>query len=233
MEKIINKEWVSDELFLYIKDKVNKKESADHINVISEIVDLLNEKCKSADDVIEIYDLLKTIFLQYPLTPIYDNMEEWNFEEESNAYISKRYPSLFRKIADNGEDNYYKDLNRFICIDLVENKFMEVQPYHDSFIEGIVNVIYPIEFPYQPTSPIKIFVEKFNYYKDREKWDTLAITYIRLPNGKMQEIKKFFKHNLKISESGDIIKNELIEIGLSEYVNRKQKYESRKKNENE
>lgn len=187
----------------------------------------------------EFYNIFNKLLANYPLTPIEDIPEIWDKTAiTDDLFQCKRYPTLFKrhKESDGTACDIFVDMDRFVCIDLEENEDMILEQYKDDFIEGVVNEIYPISFPYQPTRPIKIFTEKFRYYENREKWDTLAITYIRLPNGKMKRINKYFKHEIKKDTSsiayGDIIQDEMIEIDQTEYFARKQKYLYRKEKEN-
>lgn len=223
------KKWAENEVKLYNEenDNIFAEENA---NLTLKIYNELIDNCISESDICIIYDLLGQLISGQPLTSIEDIPEIWTEGSIDDLYVCKRYPSLYKKVVRKDEENehtLYIDANRFVCIDINDDNLTK---YHDTFVESIVNDIYPIEFPYQPLGRIIIFIEKFKYYENSESYDamaitydTIAITYIKLPNGDMKDVGKYFKFNLK--------NDEIEEIRKTEYFARKKRYEDKEKGE--
>lgn len=180
--------------------------------------------------------IAKTIFTQLlheePLTPIEDNEDDWAFAGGFDPaagndnpgwtlYQCKRRSTLFKKVTygrKDGEKDEIKffDMDRYICIDINTE-----QMYTCGIGPVILDEMIPISMPYSPLGKIKIFTEYFKCHEDFDgDFDTVGILYFRMPDGQMKEIKRFFKEDYKT--------HEVKEIGMTEYLARKKKAESRK-----
>lgn len=246
LEKVANnanREWARKEVELAI-------EAAEITGVLSEQENKINKDVKkhyeTAFAVFEDFldktegldapDIVKSILAQLlrgdTLTPIDDNEEDWNFisgfdpvakndNPGYSIYLSERRPSLIKKVSYEREtgdvvSTIYTDTERAVCIDINTNGV-----YTGGFGLAILDEMFPIAMPYQPDGKIKIFYEDFKYYRDSEDADTIGILYFRMPDGKMEEVKRFFKKDPKT--------HVMIEINRTEYFTRKQKSEEDKK----
>lgn len=113
-----------------------------------------------------------------PLTPIYDEPDEWN-ETSKGHYQCKRMYSLFKDIHENGSITY-NDVDRVVCVDL-DNR----HTYRFGLASQVINRMYPIEMPYIPqTNPYKVFMKDYLYDEKNGDFDSIYISHIILPNGK-------------------------------------------------
>lgn len=180
-------------------------------------------------------DLSKTIFRQLlnedPLVPIEDNDIDWvviegfdpshdNASPGWSIYQCKRRSSLFKKVIYNKETGEiertkYSDAERYICIDINTERV-----YSGGMGPVVLDELIPITMPYFPTGKIKIFTEEFKAYEDTGDFDTIGVLYCRLTDGRIKEIKRFFKENHETYK--------MVEIDRNEYLARKKKTEGRK-----
>ena len=148
------------------------------------------------------------------LTPIEDTPEMWNdcarykYEIGYSMQQCKRMGSLFKYIYDDGTIKY-KDVNRFVCT-------YEGEPginWHSGLIDKILDEKFPITMPYMPSDrPFMVYCsEAFTDPKNGD-FDTVAIWYVKKPNGDCEDINRFFKEG----EEG------WIEIDEDEYQKRKE-----------
>lgn len=177
-------------------------------------------------------DFFIKLFNGNNLTPIEDNEDDWTIVEGFDlaagnenpgwtVYQCKRRTTLFKRVTydrKTGEVNNVKfsDTDRAVCIDINTNK-----AYIGDIGYALYDEMFPIKIPYQPGDKVKIFTEEFKAYEDCESdFDTFGVLYFRFPNGKMIEVKRFFKEDPKT--------HQIIEIDRQEYFKRKVRSEKRK-----
>lgn len=181
--------------------------------------------------------LSSTIFNQLilgnPLTPIDDKTpDDWDFVEGFNPssdthnpgyaiYQCNRRFTLFKKISydkKTGKETIkFSDSGRASCIDINTN-----QTYTGGIGMTLLDEIHPVTMPYYPTGKFKIFTEDFKYHKDNDScdFDTIGVLYFKLPDGRMEEVKRFFKYDPKSQQ--------MVEIDKTEYFARRKKVEDQK-----
>ena len=148
------------------------------------------------------------------LTPIEDTPDVWNdcaryeYEIGYTTQQCKRMHSLFKYIYDDGTIKY-KDINRFVCID--ENN--PDSTWHNGLIDKILNEKFPITMPYMPSdSPYLVYCSEALTDPKNGDFDTVAIWYVKKPNGDREEINRFFKEG----------EEDWVEIDDTEYQKRKE-----------
>lgn len=222
--------WARKEIDLAIVDETNEKIKKHYETAFSAFSNFI-EKISDLENI----DATKTIFLQLLnkniLTPITDDKDEWvfvagydpssgnkNHSANYSFYQSKRRNSLYKKVIYAGEMQsiFYSDSERAVCVDIQTR-----ETFTGGFETGILDEMYPISIPYYPIDKIKIYVEKTKVYENSVDCDTVGILYFCFPNGKISEIKRFFKRDTKT--------NMMTEIDLQEYEMR---FKKAKQNEN-
>ncbi len=152
----------------------------------------------------------------HPLTPIIDTENVWNDvsgpsdlpdDQYKAMYQCKRMSSLFKYVLLDGSIKY-RDVERVRTYDTESDT-----PWSNGFITRLIDELIPITMPYCPDSkPIKVFVEEILTDKSHGDYDTMAVLYAEMPDGKILDIKRYFKE----SENG-----RFIEIADVEYEHRK------------
>ena len=116
--------------------------------------------------------------------------------------------SLFKYIYDDGTVKY-KDINRFVCM-------YEGEPgitWHSGLIDKILDEKFPITMPYMPSDrPFMVYCSEALTDPKNGDFDTVAIWYVKKPNGDREEINRFFKEG----------EEDWIEINEAEYQKRKE-----------
>lgn len=148
------------------------------------------------------------------LTPIEDTPDIWNdcarYEYEIGYTIQqcKRMHSLFKYIYDDGTIKY-KDINRFVCID-------ENNPditWSNGLINKVLDEKFPIAMPYMPSDrPYMVYCSEALTDPHNGDFDTVAIWYVKKPNGDREDINRFFKEG----------EEDWVEIDDTEYQKRKE-----------
>ena len=148
------------------------------------------------------------------LTPIEDTPEMWNdcaryeYEVGYSTQQCKRMSSLFKDIYDDGTVKY-NDVNRFVCT-------YEEEPgitWHSGLIDRILHEKFPITMPYMPSDrPFMVYCSEALTDPKNGDFDTVAIWYVKKPNGDREEINRFFKEG----------EDDWIEINEAEYQKRKE-----------
>ena len=148
------------------------------------------------------------------LTPIEDTPDIWedcaryDYEVGYSTKQCKRISSLFKYIYYDGTVKY-KDVNRFVCTD--QNK--PSLTWHSGLIDEILNEKFPITMPYMPSdNPYLVYCSEALTDPKNGDFDTVAIWYVKKPNGDREDINRFFKEG----EEG------WIEIDEDEYQKRKE-----------
>lgn len=147
-----------------------------------------------------------------PLTPIEDIPEVWSdITEKTDDYICyqcRRKSSLFKYLYNNGSI-VYKDIDLCYCININTDI-----SYQNGFVNSIIHEMFPINMPYTPSKPIKVFCEEFLVDENNGDFDTFGILYcIKEENYEPRkiEINRFFKEG----------EHDFIEISKEEYETRK------------
>lgn len=226
MNKMELIDWARNELELF--DKVEKGKFEKESDVAYQTFrDFLNRE-EELNDIGLSASLLIKLLLEDPLTPIEDDEESWEQvwkydpsdigkDEWSSLHQSKRRGSLFKRVHYDSktglEQVNYSDLERAICVDIETG-----QSYQPENLElCVLDDADPISMPYTPTDKIKIFVDRFRYYKDSQDFDTMGIPYIQKPGERPKEVGRWFKRNLETAQWEEIRK--------LEYFGRKRKVE--------
>ena len=154
-----------------------------------------------------------------PLTPIEDREENWNrlngFSKEKDVYQCKRMSSLFKNVYKDGTVKY-SDTDRITCVNVESGSY-----YYNGFIASIIDEMYPIQMPYYPIGPIKVYCSELLTDRKNGDFDTIAILYILLPSGEKVNIERFFKES----------DNSFEEISKDEYNERMRMHLEREKKE--
>ena len=146
------------------------------------------------------------------LTPIEDTPDVWNdvrgLCDGALYYQCKRMSSLFKRIDENGTVSY-SDTNYAVYIDTNSDTM-----WHSGLVSKYVYSKYPITMPYVPNNkPYKVYSEDF-YYKHPDavgEYDHFAMFYMIKPDGKREEINKYFMEK----------DHEMIEIDSKTYYEHK------------
>lgn len=166
-------------------------------------------------------DILNRLIDGKPLTPIIDTDDIWievgGCENEYKRYQCTRMSSLFKKVYDDGTIQY-SDTERIHCINVANNI-----GYYSGFVAKIINEMYPIQMPYYPKEPIKVFCAEWLTDRQNGDFDTIGILYILLPSGEKVNIERFFKES----------DNSFEEISKDEYNERMRMHLEREKKEKE
>ena len=209
MEQINNLiEWATNEVAIATKDET--EEVKRYYEAVLESFKALVNFTKNLDS----FGVAKTILIQLlhedVLSPIEENNpNDWSAvdgEKESGItiYQCKRRPSLFKKVTyDSGvagdiKEVKFTDNSRAICIDITTE-----QTYQGGIGQTVFDEMFPIQFPYSPIGRYKIFTES---YRDNNGDIYTAILYIRDTDGRMVEVKRFFKYIYETYEHIEIDK---------------------------
>ncbi len=115
---------------------------------------------------------------------IYDNPNSLKENGLKSVLQCPRYTSLFRRESLDGKVTYH-DVDRIVIIN------QDNISYYCKAIEDLCSeYIPPIEMPYMPTEPIKIYVHD-NEMNDGSE-EIGFINYIVLPNNKIIEVNKSY-----------------------------------------
>lgn len=84
----------------------------------------------------------------------------------------------------------YSDVDRVYCYD-VDNENVS---YHSGLADTIINEMFPIEFPYYPSSkPFKMYAVDFLVDPKNGDFDTMGFTKAIKPNGEVVEVNRYFR----------------------------------------
>ena len=154
---------------------------------------------------------LQRLVRRLPLTPI-DEDTTWvksNVSESGKTtYRCARMSGLFKDVDREGNITY-TDVHRVVCVNKDD---VQAPVWYNGFVSKIVNSIYPIKFPYYPSSdPIIAYVSEHTTSL-KEDFDTICIDSVKLNNGETVDVKRFFKE--------DTDSNSWVEIDKEEYTSR-------------
>lgn len=147
-------------------------------------------------------------------TPIEDTPDIWedcaryDYEVGYSTKQCKRMSSLFKYIYYDGAIKY-TDVNRFACTYEGEHGIT----WHNGLIDKILDEKFPITMPYMPSDrPYLVYCSEALTDPKNGDFDTVAIWYVKKPNGDREDINRFFKEG----EEG------WIEIDEDEYQKRQE-----------
>ena len=154
---------------------------------------------------------LQRLVRRLPLTPI-DEDTTWVKSNVSESgivtYQCARMSGLFKDVDREGNITY-TDVHRVVCVNKDD---VQAPVWYNGFVSRIVNSIYPIKFPYYPSSdPIIAYVSEHTTSL-KEDFDTICIDSVKLNNGETVDVKRFFKE--------DTNGNSWVEIDEQEYNSR-------------
>lgn len=154
---------------------------------------------------------LQRLVRRLPLTPI-DEDTTWVKSNVSGSgkttYRCARMSGLFKDVDREGNITY-TDVHRVVCVNKDD---VQAPVWYNGFVSRIVNSIYPIKFPYYPSSdPIIAYVSEHTTSL-KEDFDTICIDSVKLNNGETVDVKRFFKE--------DTDSNSWVEIDKEEYTSR-------------
>lgn len=153
-----------------------------------------------------------------PLTPIEDTDDEFTYVREDLRYgekvfQSRRMSSFFKYLRSDGSA-YYHDIGRAVGIDINS----DIGWFYSNTIDEIVDALFPITMPYWPDGdPIKVYLEYFLTDSCIGDYDTRGILYLIHPSEGRLSVNRYFKYD----------DNQTVEIGLTEYLQRKEIAEER------
>ena len=206
-----------DNVLRFETNKLNTEAKLDMSNreyqdMISPVIDSasamreLKFKNSNKDFFTAMMHILHNLIYGIPLTPLENKENEWIKIPKSNQFFHTRFPKL-HKITD---DEFY-DTTRFEFYDILRK-----QQYTGSFVAQRVNALFPIAFPYTPSSiPIKIKSKSFSTSGTiANNVNTLDIISADFPNGK----------HVSINEKYKIVDGKYIKIDNTEYKSRVKEY---------
>lgn len=181
----------------------------------------LTEDSHSGFSIMITKDILNRLIDGKPLTPIIDTDDIWNevngYKDECKHYQCTRMSSLFKNVYKDGTVKY-SDTDRITCVNVESGSY-----YYNGFIASIIDEMYPIQMPYYPRGPIKVYCSELLTDRKNGDFDTIAILYILLPSGEKVNIERFFKES----------DNSFEEISKDEYNERMRMHLEREKKEKE
>ena len=143
------------------------------------------------------------------------NWKDWFLEKNnlSAVYQCPRYSSLFRHVGKDGSIKY-SDNNRVETVD--RNGAICLS----GNVTKIVDKMYPLELPYWPTDPYKVYTAEFTYDSENDKvliepgiYNAMYISHLVTPKGEMVTLDTwYFEENLAFTPVAiERIKKELIQ----------------------
>lgn len=160
-------------------------------------------------------NILDRLVKSKPLTELTGEDGEWinttPMGDEPMIYQNKRCSSVFKYVYPDGRVDY-KDIDRFICVDINNGS-----KYHSGRVEHIAErFIDPVTMPYYPpVEPMSVYTEDFLFDAVNGDYDTVGVLYLRKADphkeGDMVEIDVYQK------QEG----YNMVEISREEYLDRR------------
>ena len=156
-----------------------------------------------------------------PLTPIEDSDDMWNetsrMRDGYRTFQCKRMSSLFKYVYEDGTVKY-SDINRVVCVNFDDHS----NCWSNGFINRLIDELYPIAMPYMPGSKqYEVYCKEFLTDRKNGDFDTLAVLCVKLPDGTVKDIYRYFKD----------IPNGWEEIDAYEYMSRVNMHDEREEKE--
>lgn len=196
--------WLSDVINTKLENENSKKSDRwdDYIAMVyqsaEKTVNMMLSMAKSYDDLVYISDVFNRLAKGNNLLPIDDVPEVWETSIDASQCIRKT--SLFKHVYSDGTVKYH-DVDRAYCKEQVKKPDGEIHTstYH-SWFTNIVDVLYPITFPYMPSKNAYVVNMVRFYYKGSLEY--ALIDSIDTPDGEHREIKLAYKE-VELAESSD------------------------------
>lgn len=171
----------------------------------------LSEDGHSGASIKQTFLILGRLIHGLPLTPIEEDtswVKSYVNDSGTTTYQCTRMSSLFKDVGKDGSTTY-NDVNRVRCVNRDD---LQAPVWYNGFVSKIVNSIYPIKFPYYTSNdPIIAYVSEHTTSLS-EDFDTMCIDSVKLNNGEIVDVKRFFKE--------DTNGNSWVEIDEQEYNSR-------------
>lgn len=158
------------------------------------------------------YDFTKTVLIRLinrlPLTSIQDTDEEWDMEcvnpnSKVTIYQSKRCPSLFKYVHNDGHVTY-TDYDRY----RIKNLHNPNTIYTGGIGRIVLDEEIPIKMPYYPSSAkYKVIISEYLCDPRNGDFDLVAVWRIEKPEGGFIPVSRYFAG-----------KDELTEISANEFL---------------
>lgn len=128
-----------------------------------------------------------------PLTPIEDTDDVWNecsrTGRDYRTFQCSRMSSLFKDVYKDGTVKY-SDVNRVLCVDFDDHS----NCWTNGLVRNIINEMYPIAMPYMPgNKQYEVYCKEFLTDRKNGDFDTLAVLCVKLPDGTVKDIYRYFK----------------------------------------
>lgn len=165
-------------------------------------------------------NILNRLARGLPLTSINDDTADW-YEIESykddviRHYKSGRISGFYKdiRLVDGKEVASYTHLSRTECVNINNPKCT----YYSGLVDKLFDEKHPIKMPYAPlTKSIRVFCEDFLYDKNNGDFDTVGIFYALYPDGKIEQINRFFYYENGNTRK-EITKEEYDEMKKNKY----------------
>ena len=143
--------------------------------------------------------ILNQLLLGEPLSPIIGEDDEWEDvsyegmpEGVIKEYQNKRMSSLFKYVHEDGTVKY-SDVQRVTCYESSHDDTQGGVPFHNGFINRIIDEVKPITLPYVPQH-FKVYVTECLYEENGGDFDTMMVDYM-VDTDRQEEfpIHRYFK----------------------------------------
>ena len=142
--------------------------------------------------------ILKRLMDNLPLTPIEDVEDSWSSvrdvrDDGTCTYQCKRKTSVFKDVTVDEKSQKtsvsYTDVDRVVCYDTECGTTC-----HSGLADRIVDEMYPITFPYMPSStPYRVQMRSFPHDSaELGVYDTVGVFYLRTPEGDKVMINQYY-----------------------------------------
>ena len=137
-------------------------------------------------------NILNLLMHNRPLTKLtgeddeWFDVQSWNVHDDYTTYQNNRYSALFKDVYKDGRVVYH-DNNRFS----VHTKDKPYINFYSGVVNGELNKLYPIEFPYTPIS-YSVEIEELLSDPNNGDFDTVGIFQMKDEQGNITQINKFF-----------------------------------------
>lgn len=160
--------------------------------------------------------ILKRMLDNLPLEPIQDtdftdDDMSWTMDDGTKHIMCDKMFSLWKEIHPDGTVTY-SDADRVVGVN-VDNNYT----FTSKYTSDIINELYPITMPYYPDGrQYKVYTKEFLVYPKNGDFDTLALLYIKTPDGEKIPVNKFYhEKNREMVEITEDEYNELYNIYLN------------------
>lgn len=127
--------------------------------------------------------ILNRLIIGGPLSPVTGEDDEWvdaSYEGMPEGvikeYRNKRMRSLFKYVYADGTVKY-SDVDRVICYESPHDDTQGGVPFHNGFINRLIDKMRPIILPYAPQH-FKVYVTECLYDENGGDFDTMMVEYM-------------------------------------------------------